>query len=76
MPAWEGTGIRRRPATGAGGAPPSGGLNSAPATSAAKQAQANREQRRGGYDANKAVQPHAAWRDGTGLHAWQPPGMC
>ncbi|CAK9011779.1 Uncharacterized protein SCF082_LOCUS11230 [Durusdinium trenchii] len=59
MPAWEGTGIRRRPATGAGGAPPSGGLNSAPATSAAKQAQANREQRRGGYDANKAVQPHA-----------------
>ncbi|CAK9033994.1 unnamed protein product [Durusdinium trenchii] len=58
MPAWEGTGIRRRPAAAAAGAP-AGGLGAAPATSAAKQAQQNREQRRSGYDANKAMQPHS-----------------
>ena len=73
MPAWEGTGIRRRPATTGAGAAPNGALNSAPATSAAKQAQANREQRRGGYEANKAVQPHALRRPQVSTSAYNAP---
>ena len=59
MPAWEGTGIRRRAAAGAAGAPAQASLGAAPAQSAAQAAQASREKRRSGYDAGKAVQPHA-----------------
>jgi len=58
MPAWEGTGIRRRPANTVGGQAPAQ-PGAAPASSAAKQAQAQRAQRRSGYDATKQAQPHA-----------------
>lgn len=55
-PAWEGTGVRRRPAARAQGAPAAASLNAAPRQSAAQAAQANRaERRQGGYSATKAV---------------------
>ena len=58
MPAWEGTGIRRRAATTATGQAPKD-PGAVPAQSAAQQAQQNRAQRRSGYDANKPLQPNA-----------------
>jgi len=58
MPAWEGTGIRRRAATTAAGQAPKD-PGAVPAQSAAQQAQQNRAQRRSGYDANKPLQPNS-----------------
>eukprot|EP00435_Cladocopium_sp_Y103_P049683 s683_g15.t1 len=51
VPAWEGTGTRRRVAKSSQGAPAGASLNSAPKTSAAQAAQANRAQRRQGASA-------------------------
>lgn len=48
FPAWEGTGVRRRPASAAAGAPAKN-ATAAPADSAAKAAQSNRTARRSGY---------------------------
>ena len=58
MPAWEGTGIRRRAATSAAGQAAKE-IGHVPAQSAAQQAQHNRAQRRSGYDAAKPLQPNA-----------------
>mmetsp|Transcript_114108 Transcript_114108/g.160096 ORF Transcript_114108/g.160096 Transcript_114108/m.160096 type:complete len:303 (+) Transcript_114108:50-958(+) len=56
MPAWEGTGIRRRPANGTG----AGDIGLAPAESAAMAAQSNRAVRRtGGYQAAASTQKFA-----------------
>eukprot|EP00438_Fugacium_kawagutii_P025710 Skav229301 [mRNA] locus=scaffold544:287143:298234:+ [translate_table: standard] len=76
-PAWEGTGVRRRPAGRAQGAPAGASLNAAPQQSAAQAAQANRTQRRqgGGYtapapamkvaDSQRPSLSQAAYKPGT-----------
>eukprot|EP00434_Breviolum_minutum_P038775 symbB.v1.2.034410.t1/scaffold4436.1/size39690/4 len=71
MPAWEGTGIRRRAATTAAGQAPKD-PGAVPAQSAAQQAQQNRAQRRSGYDANKPLQPNSL-RPQVSQSAYQPP---